>query len=181
MKYVSLIFLIVFFANCGSKKESHEFPKHSAVEMESDFSKCPNGAIPAIFDNDTSGLVKNQNFVTSKSSVTETVTFASGVELTLEQSGCKVLKQRYSFKFAKTPAQQDDTPNLWKALAIVQFQEMTEINEGFNVLTQIIQENAEAMQLGQPIQGEDYVLTIDKFTENNKPILVVSFDLIYPE
>ncbi len=179
MKYLSFLLLIAFLASCGSNVESQDFPKYSDSDMESDFSKCPNGVIPAIFDTDTSQLITSQDFVATKGSVTETVTFASGVELTLEQSGCKVLKQRYSFKFAKTP--KEDNPNFWKALAIAQFDYMSKIEEGFGVLTGIIEGNAEAMQLGQPVQGDDYSLTIDKFPVGEGTILVVSFDLIYPE
>ena len=179
MKYLSFILLIALLTSCGSNGETQDLPQYSDAEMESDFSKCPNGAIPAIFDNDTTGLITSQNYVATKNSVTETVTFASGTELILEQSGCKVLKQRYSFKFSKTP--EKDDPNFWKALAILQFGELTKVNEGFDVLQSLIIENREEMQLGQPFQGEDYSLTIDKFKEGEGAVLVVSFDLIYPE
>jgi hypothetical protein len=187
MKYLSFILLIALLASCGSNVETQKLPEHSATDMESDFSKCPNGAIPAIFDEDTSALklITSQNFVAAKGSVTETVTFASGVELTLEQSGCKVLKQRYSFRFPKTP--KEENPNFWIALAIAQFDYMSKINQQFGGLRDLIAAEAEkpetpeakGMQLGQPLQGEDYSLTIDKFPEGEETILVVSFDLIY--
>jgi len=179
MNYFSFILFIALLASCGSNTEKQEFPQYSDAEMEGDFSKCPNGSIPAIFDEDTSKLLTSQEFIIAKGSVIETVTFATGVELTLEQSGCKVLKQRYSFRFPETP--KEDNPNFWKALAIAQFDEMSTINEGFGILTGLIEGNAEDMQLGQPVQGDDYSLTIDKFEEGNGAVLVVSFDLIYPE
>lgn len=179
MKYFAFILSIALLTGCRSNTDTQEFPQYSDAEMESDFSKCPNGAIPPIFDNDTSGLVASQEYVAAKSSVVEKVTFTSGVTLTLEQSGCKVLKQRYNFKFSKTP--EKDDPNFWKALAILQFGELSKINEGFEVLRDLMIASREEMQLGQPFQGEDYSLTVDKFEEGEGAILVVSFDLIYPE
>jgi len=190
MKYFSFILLIALFASCGSNDttEVQDAPQYSDTEMESDFEKCPNGAIPAIFDEDTSAqkLITSQNFVAEKGSVTEVVTFASGVQLTLEQSGCKVLKQRYNFKFPKTP--KEENPNFWIALAIAQFDYMSKVNQEFGSLRDLIAAEAavdspetgkKGVQLGQPIQGEDYSLTIDKFPVGEETILVVSFDLVY--
>ena len=181
MKYLSFIVLIALFTSCGSNVKTQDPPplKVSDAEMESDFSKCPNGTIPAIFDIDTSAqkLIASQKFVPAKGSVTETVTFASGVELTLEQSGCKVLKQRYSFRFPKTP--KEENPNFWIALAIAQFDYMSKVNQQFGGLRNLMATEAEGMKLGQPLQGEDYSLIIDKFPEGEETILVVSFDLIY--
>jgi len=37
------------------------------------------------------------------------------------------------------------------------------------------------MELGKPIQEEDYTLTVDKSSEGEVTVLVVSFDLFYPE
>ena len=97
--------------------------------------------------------------------------------MTLEQSGCKVLKQRYSFRFPKTP--KEENPNFWIALAIAQFDYMSKVNQQFGGLRNLMATEAEGMKLGQPLQGEDYSLIIDKFPEGEETILVVSFDLIY--
>jgi len=97
MKYLHFTLLIILLISWNSDVKSQDFDS----EMENDFSKCPHGVIPAIFDKDTSNLVISQDYVMTKGSATETVVFENGTSLTLYQTGCKVLKQNYSFRLLK--------------------------------------------------------------------------------
>lgn len=179
MKYLSFAIALLLMVSCNSAEtEAEKQPEiPSSAEMESDFSKCPNGAIPAIFDTMQSELVISQHFEAGKASVEELVTFKNGVQLKLMQSGCKILKQRYEFTL---PTKLEEAnPQFWIVLAVSQFEEMSAIEPGFATLRDIILSNGKEVKLGLPFQGEDYSFTIDKFETEGKTLLVVDFELIY--
>ena len=189
MKYLSIFsFLILILISCNESKQDKQ-QEVTTSEIESDFSKCPNGAIPPIFDADSSGFVVDQNHEIQKGLIKEQVIFADGIQLELIQSGCYVLKQNYKFKFPKRTA--ETNPQFWLALAMGQFEKMANVDEGFLNIAQLIYQNGGQMKLGEPFNGlipmgegyeeTSYTLIVDKFETDEEQLLVVNFDLVYPK
>jgi hypothetical protein len=98
--------------------------------------------------------------------------------LEIEQSGCNLVMQQFSFiMFGKFPEQADD--ELWKALAIRHFRDLAKIDPtltAFNAWADAIETVKKELKLAEVTTiGDGFNVRVDKIVSTDKATLVVQF------
>lgn len=144
-------------------------------DSAADKQRCRYGAPEALFAADQPGVAMHR-FTGSQTEATEQVTFRSGLQLTLLQSGCDNIRQEFRFQLSGVP-QEADHQSFWLEQAVVLLKSLGGLGPRYAALStwaDEIEQRQNEIKLAEsfPIQQGFYV-RIDRIRSADDATLVL--------
>ncbi len=180
MKNTLALLAFLIMMGCQANNEKTEQP--TASDMENDLSKCDTKIEPYFEGKDTN-VVKRYSFERFTAHTIEKATFENGVQLELQQSGCRVGKQRYQF-ILPTKIEENDNASFWVEIAAKQFEYMLQTTTPgsgsenvFMFVNGFLTQFKNDIPLGKQISpADDASLKVDKFVNPNQTMILVELE-----
>ncbi len=146
--------------------------------QENAFANCKYGKPEAIFSSEQEEVKKHQ-FTIKKQEGVENVSFESGLELIIYQSGCDYIKQQYQFEISQINDTLDSSSQeYWIIKTIESFQKLGDLGPEFfsySSWAQAIAERAGEFKLAEFLEVQPgFYVKIDRIESSNKNLLLVT-------